>query len=82
MFLQCLMRQLQNLSHQMIVYNFSYLKWFYEKQLYECQNLQTCLKWHGYSYFKMGKKKPKHLKPTYLSNYLDNMKQSKIKLKM
>ncbi len=24
------MRQLQNLCHQMIVYNFNYLKWFYE----------------------------------------------------
>jgi hypothetical protein len=27
----------------------------------------------------MGKKKPKHLKPTYLSNYLDNMKPKKKK---
>jgi hypothetical protein len=30
---------------------------------------------HGYSYFKRERKKPKHLKLGYLSNYLSKMKQ-------
>ncbi len=35
-----------------------------------CILLQGCFKWHGYSSFKRERKKPKHLKHTYLSNYL------------
>ncbi len=37
-------------------------------------SLQECVQWHEYSSFKW-EKKPKHLKPTYLWNYLTKMKQ-------
>jgi hypothetical protein len=32
-------------------------------------------KWHGNFIFQKRKEKPKHLKSTYLSNYLNRMKQ-------
>jgi hypothetical protein len=38
-------------------------------------HLQACFKWHKtYSSFKIKGKKLKHLKPTYLSNYLTKIK--------
>jgi hypothetical protein len=37
--------------------------------------LQSCFKWHGYFIFQKKKEKPKHLTPTYLSNYLNKIKQ-------
>jgi hypothetical protein len=37
--------------------------------------LQEYFKWYGYSSFKR-KEKPKHLKPTYLSNDLTNIKKN------
>ncbi len=43
----------------------------------------TCFRWHGYLCFEREKINPQHLKPKYLSNYLNNMEQKiKKNLKM